>query len=89
MEFVPVYCRKSGDDNNYWYENTNSKNTNDYPSYHDWDICAGHILVEEAKGTLTNLSGETILYGKAGYQKKGFLASNGLLHKALLSKIQG
>jgi len=63
--------------------------TNDYPTYHDWDICAGHILVEEAKGTLTNLCGETILYGKAGYQKKGFLASNGLLHKALLSKIQG
>src|SRR5262249_37900586 len=29
---------------------------NTYPKFHDWDICAGHILVEEASGPLTGLA---------------------------------
>ena len=31
---------------------------NDYVNFHDWDICAGQILVEEAGGTVTGLNGE-------------------------------
>lgn len=62
--------------------------TNDYPTYNDWDICAGHILVEEAGGRVSSLAGRPLLYGAPGYQQDGFLASNGLLHNALLAKIR-
>jgi 3'(2'), 5'-bisphosphate nucleotidase len=58
---------------------------NVYPSFHDWDICAGHILVEEAGGTVTGLGGEAIRYGTPGaWQRQGLLATNGLLHAAAL-----
>ncbi|MGF1578901.1 MAG: 3'(2'),5'-bisphosphate nucleotidase CysQ [Gemmataceae bacterium] len=54
---------------------------NTYPRFHDWDICAGHILVEEAGGKVTGLGGEKIEYGSPGaFQTNGLLASNGELH---------
>ena len=37
---------------------------NTYPNFHDWDICAGHILVEEAGGRVTGFRGEPIDYGE-------------------------
>jgi 3'(2'), 5'-bisphosphate nucleotidase len=56
---------------------------NIYPEFNDWDICAGHILVEEAGGKVTTLAGEPIIYGSEGFkQRAGMLASNGLLHAA-------
>jgi 3'(2'), 5'-bisphosphate nucleotidase len=56
---------------------------NIYPEFHDWDICAGHILVEEAGGKVTTLAGEPIVYGSEGFkQRAGMLASNGALHAA-------
>ena len=56
---------------------------NSYEAFHDWDICAGHILVEEAGGVVTGLGGETIVYGTPGaWQRQGLLASNGLVHAA-------
>lgn len=61
---------------------------NTYLAFHDWDICAGHILVEEAGGTVTGLGGETLQYGLEGaWQKSGLLASNGKLHAAALEVI--
>jgi 3'(2'), 5'-bisphosphate nucleotidase len=58
---------------------------NDYREFHDWDIAAGHILVEEAGGQVTGLAGETLRYGLEGaWQRQGLLASNGLLHEAAL-----
>jgi 3'(2'), 5'-bisphosphate nucleotidase len=58
---------------------------NDYPSFHDWDVCAGHILVEEAGGKVTGLGGEEVRYGGPGaWQRKGLLATNGVLHSAAL-----
>jgi len=62
---------------------------NIYPEFHDWDICAGHILVEEAGGKVTNLAGEAIRYGTPGYkQRNGLLATNGRLHEAVLAQLR-
>lgn len=61
---------------------------NIYPEFHDWDICAGHILVEEAGGKVTTLSGAPIRYGAPGFkQREGLVASNGLVHDAVLLKV--
>jgi 3'(2'), 5'-bisphosphate nucleotidase len=60
---------------------------NHYPEFHDWDICAGHILVEEAGGKVTGLLGEAIGYGSPGaWQRSRLLASNGVLHAAALAR---
>ena len=54
---------------------------NTYDAFHDWDICAGHILVDEAGGRVTGLAGEELRYGLPGaWQRYGVLASNGKLH---------
>ncbi|HVJ81620.1 MAG TPA: 3'(2'),5'-bisphosphate nucleotidase CysQ [Planctomycetia bacterium] len=58
----------------------------DYPAMHDWDVCAGHILVEEAGGRVTDLAGEPLVYGREPpRQSRGILATNGLLHAAALA----
>jgi 3'(2'), 5'-bisphosphate nucleotidase len=58
---------------------------NTYPNFHDWDIAAGHLLVEEAGGTVTGLGGQSVRYGSPGaWQRQGLLASNGRLHEAAL-----
>jgi 3'(2'), 5'-bisphosphate nucleotidase len=61
---------------------------NDYPTFHDWDVCAGHILVDEAGGTVTGLKGEALRYGNPhSAQHIGLLASNGVLHAAALARL--
>jgi 3'(2'), 5'-bisphosphate nucleotidase len=61
---------------------------NDYRAFHDWDICAGHILVSEAGGLVSGLHGETLSYGKPGAEQRfGLLASNGLLHAESLVRL--
>ncbi len=63
---------------------------NHYPAFHDWDICAGHVLVEEAGGKVTGLRGEEIRYGSPGaWQRARLLASNGALHAAALAACAG
>jgi 3'(2'), 5'-bisphosphate nucleotidase len=53
---------------------------NTYAEFHDWDIAAGHILVEEAGGQATGLGGETLRYGEAGaWQRHGLIAANAAL----------
>lgn len=47
-----------------------------------WDTAAGIVLVREAGGTVSDLSG-----GQAMFEGSGILAANGSLHKALLSHI--
>ncbi|HKB40675.1 MAG TPA: inositol monophosphatase [Gemmataceae bacterium] len=62
---------------------------NTYPSFHDWDICAGHVLVEEAGGKVTGLAGEELRYGLPGaVQCHGLLATNGLLHDIALNRLK-
>jgi 3'(2'), 5'-bisphosphate nucleotidase len=61
---------------------------NHYAAFHDWDICAGHILVEEAGGKVSGLRGEPILYGSPGaWQRSGLLASNGVVHQAAVAAL--
>jgi 3'(2'), 5'-bisphosphate nucleotidase len=61
---------------------------NSYPQFHDWDICAGQVLVEEAGGKVTGLKGEPIVYGSEGaWQRNGMLASNGILHAPALAAL--
>jgi 3'(2'), 5'-bisphosphate nucleotidase len=58
---------------------------NDYPEFHDWDVCAGHVLVTEAGGTVTEFTGDPVRYGLAGAKRKsGLVATNGHLHRETL-----
>ncbi len=62
---------------------------NTYPNFHDWDVCAGQILVEEAGGRVTTRSGRELIYGAADAgQRDGLLASNGVLHEQALAALQ-
>ena len=62
---------------------------NRYLAFHDWDIAAGHVLVEEAGGTVTGLRGEQLQYGTEGaWQRSGLLATNGRLHAAALERLR-
>jgi 3'(2'), 5'-bisphosphate nucleotidase len=62
---------------------------NRYLAFHDWDIAAGHILIEEAGGMVTGLRGETLRYGLQGaWQRHGVLATNRRLHSAALKALE-
>lgn len=61
---------------------------NTYDAFHDWDICAGHILVTEAGGIITGTHGETLQYGLPGaWQRLGLLASNGKFHDEAVKRL--
>jgi 3'(2'), 5'-bisphosphate nucleotidase len=62
---------------------------NIYPEFNDWDVCAGHILVEEAGGRVTTLDGTPLRYGSEGNkQRGGLLATNGQLHDAAIARLR-
>jgi 3'(2'), 5'-bisphosphate nucleotidase len=61
---------------------------NDYPAFHDWDICAGHVLVAEAGGVVTGLGGQELRYGLPGApQRHGLLAANAALHAVAVGRL--
>ena len=62
----------------------------DYLTLKDWDVCAGHILVEEAGGRVTNVDGLPIQYEGTGKSLKGrgILATNGRIHDACLAVLK-
>jgi 3'(2'), 5'-bisphosphate nucleotidase len=63
---------------------------NTYVEFHDWDIAAGHILVEEAGGRATGLGGETLRYGEPGaWQRHGLIAANPVLLENCLPLLRG
>jgi myo-inositol-1(or 4)-monophosphatase len=53
----------------------------------EWDICAGSLLVEEAGGRVTGLDGAPLVFNQPSPLRPGMIASNGLLHDALLRLI--
>jgi 3'(2'), 5'-bisphosphate nucleotidase len=61
---------------------------NTYETFFDWDICAGHILVTEAGGLVTDLQGRAITYQAPDFsQRKGLLATNGPSHEDCVRKL--
>ena len=52
------------------------------PSGHNWDFAAARVIVEEAGGGATSVTGEETF--KAG----SFVATNGLLHDAALNALR-
>ena len=63
---------------------------NDYPEFHDWDVCAGHVLVVEAGGTVTEFDGGEVRYGRAGAKRRGgMVATNGVLQAEVLRRLGG
>jgi len=59
---------------------------NDYRNFHDWDACAGHILVEEAGGKMTLFDGGSVTY-TGPVERRGLLATNGLLHEECVRRL--
>ncbi|MCI0704308.1 MAG: 3'(2'),5'-bisphosphate nucleotidase CysQ [Planctomycetia bacterium] len=63
---------------------------NTYETFFDWDICAGHLLVTESGGTVTDLVGNAITYHNESFaQKNGLLATNGLIHAEAVKRLAG
>lgn len=61
---------------------------NTYEKFFDWDVCAGHILVTEAGGQVTDLAGKPIVYQAPDFsQTRGLLASNGRIHGDVVTKL--
>lgn len=54
--------------------------------FRDWDLCAGQLLVEEAGGRVTDLEGNPFQFHSLGSDPHpGLLASNGVIHDAVLA----
>jgi myo-inositol-1(or 4)-monophosphatase len=51
----------------------------------DWDIAAGHLLVTEAGGVVTDLSGQAVIYNRPQPWQRGLIAAaNPATHAAIL-----
>jgi myo-inositol-1(or 4)-monophosphatase len=46
---------------------------------HPWDVAAGSLIVREAGGSVTDLSG-----GRSDVRDKEIIASNGIIHAQIL-----
>ncbi len=44
----------------------------------EWDIAAGHTILEHAGGSITTQEGENILYGKENYKNLGIIAKRAI-----------
>jgi len=53
----------------------------------EWDVCAGVLLVEEAGGRVTGLDGEPLGFNRASTRLAGMVATNGVLHGAVMAMI--
>ena len=53
----------------------------------EWDVCAGGLLVEEAGGRATDLTGGDLGYNRPDPHVDGILATNGRLHAYLLGVV--
>ena len=61
---------------------------NTYEAFADWDICAGHLLVTEAGGRVTDLGGNPIEYQNENFkQTRGLLATNGVVHTEAVMRL--
>lgn len=62
---------------------------NSYPEFHDWDVCAGEVLVIEAGGVVSEFDGGTVRYGQRGAKRRGGLvACTPGLHAEVVGKLR-
>ncbi|NGZ07715.1 MAG: 3'(2'),5'-bisphosphate nucleotidase CysQ [Magnetococcales bacterium] len=54
----------------------------------EWDFCAGLLLVQEAGGRVTHKSGAAFDFNQINPMVRSVLATNGLLHDALLLRLE-
>ena len=54
-----------------------------FRSIHEWDICAGVLMVEEAGGKVVNGSGNDLLFNQRDPRHRGVVAANGALSQGL------
>ncbi len=54
----------------------------------EWDVCAGALLVAEAGGMVTDPDGRAIRFNNRDTLLPGLVASNGVLHRAILNTIR-
>jgi len=61
----------------------------DYLTLRDWDVAAGHVLVTEAGGRVTDVDGGPIRYDGSGgsLRGRGLVASNGRVHEAAIEAV--
>lgn len=52
-----------------------------------WDVCAADAILRASGGVLTDLCGEPLRYAPDGPPFRGLLATNGLLHPALVQVV--
>jgi myo-inositol-1(or 4)-monophosphatase len=60
-----------------------------FRSLHEWDICAGVIIVEEAGGVVVNGAGSGIVFNQAETLCRGMVASNANLTQTLHTMLAG
>jgi 3'(2'), 5'-bisphosphate nucleotidase len=61
---------------------------NDHAAFCDWDVCAGHVLVEAAGGRVSGFDGTLIGYGPGGPRRTcGLVASNGRVHDEVVGRL--
>ncbi len=54
-----------------------------------WDICGPQVILEEAKGRLTDLYGNIYRYDRTDVQNfGGIVASNGIIHDKIIEKLE-
>jgi len=52
-----------------------------------WDLCAPHLILTEAGGKLTDISGRPIQYTGGVKHTTGIVATNGIIHEELLRRL--
>ena len=55
----------------------------------DWDLAAGHLLVQEAGGVISQASGAQMIYNQVVPKQNGLLAAGKMRHDAVLAQLEG
>ncbi len=55
---------------------------------HEWDVCAGALLVAEAGGKVTDLFGDSLVFNQAFPKTRGILAGAPVAYTAVLERIR-
>lgn len=55
---------------------------------HEWDICAGVLLVEEAGGQATDLNCRAFMFNRARPKVNGIVATNRVLHPGVVARLE-